>query len=181
MESLAHRALNYSRQDSCQRSIFLLISVLGVLSSGGNGVFAPNRCIVIHSCTATLHCCRPGACRTLGDRGAGVGERCQFFANDVPGCTNAGKARLAETGARRIAGNLTRICGKVVPLSRFRGRFIQILTGSWAWRVSGRAPGSLFTTPPPADHPGAAGAGFAANYLLPSSAPSSARSTICRP
>jgi hypothetical protein len=54
-----------------------------------------------------------------------------IFANDVPGCTNAGKARMAETGARRIAGYLTKICGKVVPLSRFCGRFIQSPTGSW--------------------------------------------------
>jgi hypothetical protein len=45
-----------------------------------------------------------GACRTLGDRGAGVGEQCQFFAN-----------------LRRIASYLTKICRKVALLSRFCG------------------------------------------------------------
>jgi hypothetical protein len=60
-----------------------------------------------------------------------VGEQCQFLSNDLPGCTNAGKARVTETGARQIASYLTRICRKVALLSRFCDRFIQSLTGSW--------------------------------------------------
>ncbi len=39
---------------------------------------------------------------------------------------------MYEAGARRIARYLKRICRKVVLLSRFRGRFILIPTGSWA-------------------------------------------------
>jgi hypothetical protein len=42
-----------------------------------------------------------------------------------------GRPGMAETGARRIASYLTKICGKVAPFPRFCGRFILSPTGSW--------------------------------------------------
>jgi hypothetical protein len=38
---------------------------------------------------------------------------------------------MAETGERRIASYLTKICGKVVPLYRFSGRLILNSTCTW--------------------------------------------------
>ncbi len=56
----------------------------------------------------------PRSLSDLGDRGAGDGEQSQFFAN-----------------LRRIVSYSTKICGKVVLLSRFCGRFILSPTGSY--------------------------------------------------
>jgi hypothetical protein len=70
----------------------------------------------------------------LGDRVAGVGELRRFFENDEPGCTNAGKARMAETGERRIANYFTRIIGvigAVIPLLRPIHPKLERLLAAW--------------------------------------------------